>query len=117
MLKINTEVLTGLGTYIDGKMKRYSLLFAVNGGAFAIAKLMAETGKDSNTILLGHLRLWHLALGAIVFTVLLVVDIYLWGSMMKREFLGDRAFNIPGKMILIFLGVLLVSAWSLVATG
>jgi hypothetical protein len=31
MLEKNNEVLQGLATYIDGKMKRYSLLFAVNG--------------------------------------------------------------------------------------
>lgn len=117
MLKENTEVLTGLATYIDGKMKRYSLMFAVNGGAFAIAKLMAETSNASNTILLGHLQLWHLALGAILFTILMVIDIYLWGRMMKKKFLEDLAFNVPGKLILIFLGVLLVSAWVLVATG
>jgi hypothetical protein len=117
MLEKDNEVLSGLGTYIDGKMKRYSLMFAVNGGAFAVAKLMAESAKDGNTILLGNLRLWQLALGAIIFTVLMVVDIYLWGRMMKKKFLDDLAFNTPGKLILIFLGVLLISAWVLVATG
>lgn len=117
MLEGNGEILNGLATYIDGKMKRYSLMFAVNGGAFAIAKLMAEDGKASNTILLGHLQLWHLALGAILFTVLMVVDIYLFGQMMKKKFLNDLAFNVPGKLILIFLGILLVSAWALVASG
>lgn len=117
MLEKEPEVLSGLATYIDGKMKRYSLMFAVNGGAFAVAKLMTEADKAGNTILLGNLRLWHLALGAILFTVLLVIDIYLWGQMMKKKFLGDLAFNVPGKVILIFLGVLLVSAWILVASG
>ncbi len=37
------ERLEGLNTYTTGKMKRYSLLFAVNGGAFAIAKLLGES--------------------------------------------------------------------------
>lgn len=117
MLVRDTEVLNGLATYIDGKMKRYSLMFAVNGGAFAVAKLMTEADKTGNTVLLGNLRLWHLALGAILFTVVIVIDIYLWGQMMKKKFLGDLAFNAPGKLILIFLGVLLVSAWALVASG
>jgi hypothetical protein len=117
MLERDTEVLSGLGTYIDGKMKRYSLMFAVNGGAFAVAKLMAASGKTGDTILLGNLRLWQLALGAIIFTLIMVVDIFLWGQMMKRKFLGDLAFNVPGKLILFFLGVLLVSAWVLVASG
>jgi hypothetical protein len=93
------------------------LLFAVNGGAFAIAKLMAESGKAGNTVLLGNLTLWHLAIGAIIFTILVVVDIYLFGQMMKKKFLADLAFNVPGKLILMFLGVLLVSAWVLVASG
>jgi hypothetical protein len=31
-----------LRTYIDGKMRRYYLMFAVNGGAFAIAQLMRD---------------------------------------------------------------------------
>ena len=78
---------------------------------------MAESGKAGNTVLLGNLKLWHLALGAIIFSVLMVIDIYLWGQMMKKKFLGDLAFNVPGKFILIFLGVLLVSAWLLVASG
>lgn len=117
MSEKENNVLPALGTYIDGKMKRYSLLFAVNGGAFAVAKLMAESAKDGNAILLGNLRLWHLALGAIIFTVLIVVDIYLFADMMKKKFLDKLAFNGPGKLILIFLGVLLISAWVLVATG
>lgn len=37
MLDSDEKKLTGLGTCIDVKMKRYSLLFSVNGGAFAIA--------------------------------------------------------------------------------
>ena len=117
MLKNDTDLITALSAYIDGKMKRYSLMFAVNGGAFAVAKLMAETGKGSDAVLLGHLKLWHLAVGAILFTILIVVDIYLFAEMMKKKFLGDSAFNLPGKMILISLGVLLVAAWALVATG
>lgn len=117
MLKNDTDVLTALSTYIDGKMKRYSLMFAVNGGAFAVAKLMAEAGKGRETVLLGQLKLWHLALGAILFTILIVVDIYLFAQMMKKKFLADSAFNLPGKLILFSLGVLLVSAWALVASG
>ena len=77
---------------------------------------MAESAKDGQTILPGNLRLWHLALGAIIFTILMVVDIYLWGQIMKKKFLGNMVFNVPGKLIL-FLGVLLISAWLLVATG
>jgi hypothetical protein len=117
MLDSDEKKLTGLGTYIDGKMKRYSLLFSVNGGAFAIAKLMSGPDKAANAILLGRLRLWHLALGSILFTLLMVIDIYIWGHMMKTKFLSDLAFNAPGKCILGVLGALIIIAWVLVATG
>ena len=41
-LQSPTDRLSGMNTYIEGKMKRYSLMFSVNGGAFLIAKLFAE---------------------------------------------------------------------------
>src|SRR5688572_29581128 len=114
MLGTDEEKLDGLSTYIDGKMRRYGLLFAVNGGALAIGKLMA----DANTAkLLGQLSVRHLALGAIIFTIVMVVDIWLFGQMMRQEFLGDLAFSKPGKIISLMLGTLLVVSWLLVAIG
>ncbi|MCI0698078.1 hypothetical protein L0337_39500 [candidate division KSB1 bacterium] len=117
MLEIDEKKLSGLNTYIDGKMKRYGLLFSVNGGAFAIAQLMADQDKAATSILLGHLRLWHLAVGSIIFTVLMVIDIYLWGQMMRNNFLGNFAFTLAGKSILLLLGMLIIAAWVLVAIG
>lgn len=46
MLASDPDKLDGLRTYIDGKFKRYNILFAVNGGAFAVAKLF---GKSETT--------------------------------------------------------------------
>lgn len=117
MLDTNEKKLSGLNTYIDGKMQRYKLLFAVNGGAFAIAQLVTGNNKAATSILLGHLRLWHLAVGSIIFTVLMVIDIYLWGQMMRNNFLGNFAFNLAGKSILLLLGMLIIAAWVLVAIG
>lgn len=114
MLKTEVEKLDGLRTYIDGKMRRYGLLFSVNGGAFAIAKLMAD---DNTAKLLGRLSVKQLALGAIIFTIVMVVDIWLFGAMVRREFLGEMAFSKPGKIILLLLGTLLVTGWLLVASG
>jgi hypothetical protein len=37
--------------YEDGKHRRYSLLFAVNGGAFAIAKVFAEKNAGAVRLL------------------------------------------------------------------
>ena len=114
MLTKDTDKLDGMRTYIDGKMRRYGLLFSVNGGAFAIAKLMtdADTAK-----LLGRLSVRYLAFGAIVFTIVMVVDIWLFGQMMRKEFLCELAFTKRGKTILLLLGTLLVSGWVLVASG
>ena len=114
MLTTDPAKLDGLRTYIDGKRRRYGLLFSVNGGAFAIAKLMA----DENTAkLLGGLSVRYLAFGAIVFTIVMVVDIWLFGQMMRAEFLDELAFTKRGKTILLLLGTLLVSGWLLVASG
>ena len=117
MLTNDTQKLDGLRTYIDGKMRRFNLLFAVNGGAFAIAKLMTETDKSGNDVVLGDLKLWHLAVGSTIFTLLIVADNYLWAERMRKNFLGDLAFNAPGKVVLLSLGILIISAWSLVAMG
>lgn len=114
MLETDTQKLDGLRTYIDGKMRRYGLLFSVNGGALAIAKLMAD---DKTAQLLGRLTVRHLAVGAIIFTIVMVVDIWLFGDMMSTKFLGKLAFTPRGKTILLILGLLLVTSWLLVALG
>ncbi|HKR60895.1 MAG TPA: hypothetical protein VJS64_14330 [Pyrinomonadaceae bacterium] len=114
MLTTDPEKLDGMRTYIDGKMRRYSLLFSVNGGAFAIAKLLAD---DSTAKLLGRLTVRHLAFGSIVFTIVMVVDIWLFARMIQREFLKKLVFGKPGKTILLLLGALLIGGWLLVAIG
>src|SRR5262245_58477150 len=68
-------------TYEDGKHRRYNLLFAVNGGAFAIAKLLVGTAKEGGVVV-GELRLCHLAYGMAAFTTAMVVDIDAFGLRM-----------------------------------
>jgi hypothetical protein len=46
---------------MEGKMKRYTLLFAVNGGAFAIAQLRPDA--------LNSLTRGHLAVAAILLLI------------------------------------------------
>lgn len=98
--------LDALRTYIDGKLKRLNLLFAVNGGAFAIAKLSLES-KNSLLIPTGYL-----AVGAILFTIIMVCDTWLWARMMKRNCVHEYGFTVWGKCILASLGLLMVAAWS-----
>ena len=114
MLSSDPDKLDGMRTYIDGKMRRYSLLFSVNGGAFAIARLMVD---ENSAKLLGRLTVQHLAFGAIVFTIIMVIDIWFFARMMKLEFLGELAFSKVGKTILLMLGTLLIVSWLLVASG
>jgi len=107
--------LQALDTYIEGKMKRYSLLFSVNGGAFAVAKILRE---PNTTRILGGLTLQELAIGAVLFTILMGIDIFLWGQMMRTKFFdGELVFKWAGKSILILLCILLILAWLIAAFG
>ena len=114
MLSSDPDKLDGMRTYIDGKMRRYSLLFSVNGGAFAIAKLLAD---ESTAKLMGRLTVQHLAIGAVLFTIVMVIDIWLFARMIRNQFLDELVFGKPGKTILLLLGTLLIVGWVLVALG
>ena len=97
--------------YETGKHRRYSLLFSVNGGAFAIAKLLAgDPGKEP--VVLGHLTLPQLAIGMALFTVVMVADIYMFGEKMRTTALPG-AFGWQGKLVLLVLGLLLCAGWLL----
>jgi hypothetical protein len=109
------ERLEGLNTYTTGKMKRYYLLFAVNGGAFAIAKLF---GESETNVAVGGLSLQTLAVGCILFTALMWRDIYAFGELMRLQFFGGKdVFEEGGKLILACLCVLLMLGWLLAAFG
>lgn len=95
--------------YEAGKHRRYGLLFSVNGGAFAVAKLFA--GDDAVTVL-GDLTLQHLCAGMILFTVVMGADIYMFGGKIRRNYLPD-AFGWQGKLVLVLLCALLCMGWFL----
>src|SRR5204863_9437041 len=79
-----TDLPTSFSAYEEGKHRRYSLLFAINGGAFAVAKLFGE--RDAASIL-GHLRLTQLAVGMGVLTAIIVIEIYMFGENMRSMYL------------------------------
>ena len=96
--------------YEEGKHRRYGLLFSVNGGAFAIAKLFS----DANTAkLLGDLTLRQLAIGMILFTILMTADIYMFGKKIRENYLPD-AFTVQGRAVLLLIGFLICAGWYLV---
>src|SRR5438876_199133 len=97
--------------YEDGKHRRYNLLFAVNGGAFAVAKLLY--GKDAAPNL-GHLSLLLLSVGMIAFTFIMGVDIFNFGSKMRCNY-SLKVFGRVGKTVLVVICGLICTGWALVA--
>lgn len=100
-----------LDYYENGKHRRYTLLFAVNGGAFAIAKLLVGE-PDKPGAILGGLTLQELAIGMALFTAVMVVDIFVFGNSVREKYLPG-AFGNTGKTVLILLGLLQCTAWLL----
>jgi hypothetical protein len=104
-------------TYEEGKHRRYNLLFTVNGGAFAIAKLFTDSklicdGKAAP--ILGGLSLGRLSFGMILFTIVMVLDIFMFGEKIRKNYLPG-AFSWQGKLVLLVIGILICIGWSLVA--
>ena len=109
-----------LAAYEAGKHRRYGLLFAVNGGAFAVAELLGEKGGA-----VGGLTTDRLALGMIVFTAVMAFDIGAFGLKMRRrwwESLSPKPsyscwgglFALPGWAVLGLLTALVITGWVLV---
>ena len=106
--------------YEDGKHRRYELLFAVNGGALAIAKLFSE---ENAARFLGNLSLGAVAYGLAAFTLLIGTDMMVFGQRMRRA-VGDHKlkwtdgmFSVWGKAVLTLVCVLIIAGWLLVVHG
>jgi len=102
--------------YEDGKHRRYSLLFSVNGGAFAIAKLLVEHSQAHSAIVIGSLTLSELSYGMVAFTIIMVADIFMFGEKMRTKYLPD-AFGLQGKVVLLMIGLLICLGWFLAGCG
>lgn len=102
--------------YEEGKNRRYQLLFAVNGGAFALAKLVAVPQEQTGRVLvLGNLTLCHLSVGMVLFTALMTVDIFLFGQNMRARVPG--VFGWQGKAVLTGIGLLIAAGWIVVSAA
>lgn len=107
--------------YESGKHRRYGLLFAVNGGAFAIAELMGDSKK------LGGLTIELLSFGMFVLTIVLVWDIWIFGQRSRKNpYFSDISgqtgpkldlFTRVGKIVLGLIGLLITTGWLLVGFG
>src|SRR5260370_7817417 len=75
---------TKFSFYEKGKHRRYTLLFSVNGGAFAVAKLLV--GAEGKSTVLGQLTLPELSWGMILFTVIMIPDIYAFCPKISHDF-------------------------------
>lgn len=100
--------------YEDGKHRRYGLLFSVNGGAFAIAKLFPDPTIGN---LLGSLTIRHVGIGMIVFSVLMWWDLWEFGRRMRTD-VGDDSlpamegvFSGVGKVVLCVICILILVGW------
>jgi hypothetical protein len=100
--------------YESGKHRRYGLLFAVNGGAFTLAKLSHEHAQEG---WLGRLSLDDLALGMIAFTLIMVYDIVTFGIGMRdlarkpHWSLWTGIFSLIGLLVLFVLCLLICAGW------
>jgi hypothetical protein len=101
-----------LRLYEDGKHRRYTLLFSVNGGAFAVAKLFSD--QDAATVL-GHLTILQMSIGMILFTAVMVVDIFKFGMKMRGYRDEDDVFERWGQAVLLLIGLLICAGWALVS--
>lgn len=99
-----------LDLYEGGKQRRYNLLFSVNGGAFAIAKLM-----EAPENVLGGLSLRQLSLGMTLFTIIMVADIFVFGISKKKK--NQDVFTGVGMTVLFCVGALICAGWLLVGFG
>ena len=112
--EVNSMALTvreALELYENGKHRTYALLFSVNGGAFAVAKILGGEGN-----VLGGLSLKELSIGMVLFSAIMVVDIFAFGLGSKKEPI-PKVFTPVGQAVLLLLGALICAGWLLVGFG
>lgn len=90
--------------YEDGKHRRYTLLFSVNGGALVVGKLLVS-GTSAEQLAFGSLRIWMIGLAMAIFSAVMTYDIWQFGVRMRK--LDGDLFGNPGRIVLAMIGGLL----------
>jgi hypothetical protein len=93
--------------YEEGKHRRYELLFAVNGGAFAVARLLPSCAASDR--LIANLHVWQVSAGMAVLTTVLTGDIFAFGFKMRGK--DTALFGWQGWLVLFVIGLLLDAGW------
>jgi|GEM_PF-2650722 len=100
--------------YEAGKGRRYGLLFAVNGGAFAIETFLFK-GPGALPVPLLVWALLCVPAGMIVYTLSMRADISAFGHAMRRMDArpeAERLFGPKGRRHLAIVTALLVCGWA-----
>lgn len=111
--------------YESGKHRRYTLLFAGNGGAFAVVELLTTSKRATGT---EALTVEEIACGMLLFTLIMCLDILAFGRKMRkawRDSLRDKSsismldglFALPGWLVLGALWLLISLGWMLSLRG
>jgi hypothetical protein len=99
--------------YEDGKKRRYDLLFAVNGGVFAIVNGVKALGAAN----LPGFALPRIAIAMTVLTGLFGYDIWQFGKRMREKatddelLIGKGIFAKPGRIVLCGICAVLMFSW------
>jgi hypothetical protein len=98
--------------YESGKNRRYGLLFAVNGGAFAILALLL---KEHQPISIAAVAALMIAPAMIFFTWTMWWDIDAFGTKMAKLAEPTELYGPVGRKVLLSIIGMLIFAWTVLA--
>jgi hypothetical protein len=106
------------GVYQDGKSRRFSLLFTVNGGAFALVGFLAG---DQPRVKFGVFALWAFVvvpIALVLFTRAMRDDFFVFGEAMHRVWRDSgldcpEIFSEKERRIVRCVAALLCASWGL----
>lgn len=93
--------------YETGKNRRYNLLFAVNGGAFAVLSFLVTEAPIKH----GNLVIIWIGLAMVTFSAVMGYDIYKFGFYMRHLSGNLKLFGRAGQRVLKLIVSLLIVAW------